>query len=129
MNMIHEQVHHLKFGTGTVTAQDLSTVTVQFTKEYGLKKFLYPAAFRTFLELCSPSAKEQMTNELQLIETQEEKERNSRLAEEVKHRAFLEQKRVPKKRTSVNKRFPKKAPAETEPAEAEQDFTQDFNDN
>jgi len=122
MNIIHEQVNHLKFGTGTVTAQDPSTVTVKFAKEFGLKKFLYPSAFRTFLELCDPSSKEQMVNELQLIQTLEETERNDRLAEEEKHRAFLEQKRVPKKRAPAKKRLPKKAPVETETVAAEQDI-------
>lgn len=122
MNIIHEQVNHLKFGTGTVTAQDPSTVTVKFSKEYGSKKFLYPSAFRTFLELNNPSVKEQMVNELQLIQTLEEAERSDRLAEEEKHRAFLEQKRVPKKRAPAKKRLPKKVPVETETVVAEKNI-------
>jgi len=121
MNIVHEQVSHLKFGTGTITAQDSSTVTVRFSKEYGSKKFLYPSAFKLFLNLCNPSMNEQMGNELQLIQTLAEAARNNRLAEEEKQRTLLEQKAASKKKAPAKKRLPKKSsPPNKEPV-AEQD--------
>ena len=114
MNVIHEQVNHLKFGTGTITAQDSSTVTVKFSKEYGSKKFLYPSAFKLFLDLCDPSIKERMSNELQLIQTLAETERNKRLAEEEKQHTLLEQKTASKKKAPVKKRLLKKYSTEKE---------------
>jgi hypothetical protein len=108
MDLKHEQVTHFKFGTGTITAQDSSTVTVKFSKEYGSKKFLYPSAFQSFLDLCDPSINERMGNELHLIQTLAEAERNKRLAEEEKQRALFEQKAASKKKTPAKKRLPKK---------------------
>lgn len=107
MNIVHEQVNHLKFGTGTITAQDSSTVTVKFSKEYGSKKFLYPSAFKFFLNLCNPSINERMSNELKLIQTLAEIEWNNRLAEEENKRILLEQKAASKKKAPAKKRLPK----------------------
>ena len=119
MNIVHEQVSHLKFGTGTITAQDSSTVTVKFSKEYGSKKFLYPSAFKLFLNLCNPSMNEQMGNELQLIQTLAETERNNRLAEEEKKRTLLEQKAVSQKKAPAKKRLPKKSSPQNKETVAE----------
>lgn len=113
MNVIHEQVNHMKFGTGTITAQDSSTVTVKFLKEYGSKKFLYPSAFIFFLNLNNPSINKRMSNELKLIQTLAETARNNRLAEENK-RTLLEQKAASKKKAPAKKRLPKKSSPEKE---------------
>lgn len=120
MDLIHEQVKHLKFGIGTITAQDSSTVTVRFSQEYGSKRFLYPAVFKSFLDLCDPSANERMGNELKLIQTLAETERNNRLAEEEKQRTMLEQKAASKKKAPAKKRLPKK------PSVKEQEIVQDI---
>jgi len=114
MNVMHEQINHLKFGTGMITAQDSSTVTVKFSKEYGSKKFFYPSAFKSYLALCDPSIKERMSNELQLIQTLAETERNKRLAEEEKQHTLLEQKAASKKKAPVKKRLLKKSSTEKE---------------
>lgn len=121
MNIIHEQVKHLKFGTGTITAQDSSTITVEFVEEYGAKKFLYPSAFKSFLDLCDPSLNNLMNNELQLIQTLAETERNNRLAEEEKQRALLEEKAASKKKAPAKKRPLKKAPTAKKQIAIEQD--------
>ena len=108
MNTMHEQVTHPKFGTGTVIAQDESTVTVKFSKEAGSKKFLYPSAFQSFLELRDPSVKEQMDHELQSVRAAET-ERSIRLVEREKMRAMLEAKSALKKRAAAKRRPPKKS--------------------
>lgn len=112
MDIMNEQVKHLKFGAGTVTAQDETTLTVEFSAEYGSKKFLYPSAFKSFLDLCDPSAKERMGNEIERFQTLAEAERNSRLAEEEKLRTLHEQKAASRKKAPAKKRLPKKLPAE-----------------
>jgi hypothetical protein len=122
MNVMHEQVNHLKFGTGTITAQDSSTVTVKFSKEYGSKKFLYPSAFKSFLNLCNPSINERMGNELKLIQTFAEIERNNRLAEEENKRTLLEQKAASKKKAPAKKRLQKKSSPEKKETVAKQDI-------
>jgi len=106
---MHQQVKHPKFGTGTIAAQDSSTVTVEFSEEYGSKKFLYPSAFKSFLDLCDPSINELMGHELQMLQTLAETERNNRLAEEEKQRTLLEQKAAAKKKAPSKKRLTPKA--------------------
>jgi hypothetical protein len=97
-------VSHPKFGTGTIVAQDSSTITVLFSDEYGAKKFFCPAAFKSFLSLCNPAAKDRMSNELKLTQAFAEIEQNNRLAaEEEKKRALLEQKAALKKRAPAKK--------------------------
>lgn len=108
MNTMREQVSHTKFGAGTVIAQDTTTVTVKFSKEYGDRKFLYPSAFKTYLALLNSSAKEQMDDELKSIRDTAEMEQNSRFMEREKMRAMLEAKNAPKKRAPAKKRAPKK---------------------
>jgi len=113
MNTVREQVNHTKFGAGTVIAQDTTTVTVKFSKEYGSKKFLYPSAFLSFLELLDPSIKEQMDNELQSIRDLAEIEQNTRRIEAEARRAQLDRKKAATKRKApVKKRVAPKAQAE-----------------
>ena len=114
MNIINEQVKHLKFGTGTVTAQDPSTVTVKFSEKYGSKKFLYPSAFKSFLELLDPSAKERMGIELQMIQVLAETEQNNRLAQEKKLRVLLGERAALKKKAPTKRRPPKSRQKETD---------------
>lgn len=70
MNLKNQKVHHRQFGDGVVTEQTPSVITVQFSEEYGPKKFLYPAAFESFLTLDSPALREKMEAELHAIREQ-----------------------------------------------------------
>lgn len=122
MNVIHEQVCHRQFGVGTVIGQTMTTLTVKFCETYGLKKFLYPAAFESFLKMCDPVAKARMDEELRLNREKAEAGRQKRLEEEEKRReeerrVLLEQKRTAaKKRSSAGRtsKKTKKQPADTE---------------
>lgn len=104
MDIINEHASHQKFGIGTIIEQNMTMVTVEFGKEYGIKKFLYPAAFESFLELCDPTAKKLLEKEL--CEIREQKEaKKQRCAEEEMHR-LLEERRslLAHKRTAAKKR-------------------------
>ena len=54
MELLHQQVHHAKFGDGEIVQQAETCVTVAFTAPFEEKHFLYPDAFAAFLTLCDP---------------------------------------------------------------------------
>jgi hypothetical protein len=112
MNMINKQVCHHQFGVGAITSQSMTTVTVKFCTKYGTKKFLYPSAFESFLELCDPAAKAEMDDELHQIRERVEEERRKRAEEDEKRREEERRALLELKRTAAKKRSPaKKAPA------------------
>jgi hypothetical protein len=123
MNVTHEQVNHHQFGIGIITDQTMTTVTVEFCQQHGVKKFLYPSAFELFLELCNPVSQEKVNGELRQIREEIEAERrrceeeNKKIREE-ERLAILEQKRAAaKKRSPAKKRTakPKKQPEDAKP--------------
>lgn len=78
MKLVHEQVHHIKFGVGTVIKQTEDMVEVKFSKEFGNKKFVYPVAFETFLKVCNPISQEKMNDELRQIKEEIDSQRKMR---------------------------------------------------
>jgi hypothetical protein len=111
MNLLHEQVQHQKFGTGVITEQTQSLVSVQFAGQYGTKKFLYPTAFDVHLTLTSPAPRESLENELRQIRQREKTERERRETETERHRleVLLEKKRAAVKKSAPAKKTPAKA--------------------
>lgn len=119
MNIINQQVHHHQFETGTVVNQTETTVTVKFSDKHGTKKFIYPSAFESFLELSSPAAKAKLDDELrQMRDLAEEIRRKRGEEEEIKHeqarRALLEQKRALAKKRPAAKKAPSKVKEQAE---------------
>ncbi|HPD87874.1 MAG TPA: hypothetical protein PLU75_00140 [Oscillospiraceae bacterium] len=104
MNVLNKKITHRQFGAGTVVAQDEETVTILFGEEYGEKKFLYPAAFESFLRLCDPDACEQMDCELRRIRAKTETLR--RLHEAGYQKIWVEKKRklMDQKKAQAQKR-------------------------
>jgi|GEM_PF-363607 len=78
MKLVHEQVHHIKFGVGTVIKQTEDIVEVKFSKEFGNKKFVYPVAFESFLKVCNPVSQEKMNEELRQIKEEIDSQRKMR---------------------------------------------------
>lgn len=103
MNLITEQVQHSRFGLGTILSQTASMVEVRFDDAFGVKKFMYPSAFESFLVLCRPVLRESMDQELTQIREQIEAERRRKLEAEKLHeeavRALLAQHAAAKKAT------------------------------
>ena len=125
MDLMHEQVCHRQFGIGMITSQTVTTVTVKFCKEYGIKKFIYPSAFESFLELYNPVMKKKMEDEFRQTRKQADEERqqsteNDKKRNEEEQRTLLEQKRnAAKKRASAKKALkkPREKPRDPESAE------------
>ncbi|MGE4485100.1 MAG: hypothetical protein AB7C97_08325 [Oscillospiraceae bacterium] len=127
MNLMNEQVRHHQFGIGTITGQTTTTVKVEFCQQQGVKNFLYPSAFESFLELCGPASQALMNDELRQSREQieaarkkREEEKEKRLEEE--QRALLEQKRASAKKRSSAKKIPAKPKRQPEPANERDDI-------
>lgn len=114
MNIVNEPVYHRQFGTGMITEQTATMVTVEFCEEHGTKKFLYPSAFETFLKLINPIVKQKINDELREIREREELERQRRTDEKERRqkeelRILLEQKRAAAKKRSSSAKAKTKA--------------------
>ncbi|MDR0838624.1 MAG: hypothetical protein LBN99_03160 [Oscillospiraceae bacterium] len=113
MKVMKEKVRHHRFGAGAVVKQTETMVTVKFGGEYGEKKFLYPAAFETFLEFENPETQKEIGNEIRLLREQVEAEKRI-LEDENKQQlteqrlVLTEQKRAAAKRLAASKRAPAK---------------------
>lgn len=64
MGLINERVEHPEFGTGKVISQDDNRITIQFSKETGTKRFIYPDAFEKYLTIFNPSAEKKVLADL-----------------------------------------------------------------
>ena len=114
IKLVHEQVHHIKFGVGTVINQTEDVIDVKFSKEFGNKKFVYPESLETFLILCNPESQEKMNSELRQIREEVESQRKMRKDAEQKvlddsRKEILEKKRAATKITTAAKKASKKA--------------------
>ena len=98
MNLLEEKVEHSQFGSGTVIRQSDTRVEVQFGKAYGIKKFVYPSAFISFLTLSDPAAKENLFSEIQaLIETDKRRQADIDRQRDEALRSLLEERSATKK--------------------------------
>jgi hypothetical protein len=109
MNLINETVFHTQFGSGVVTEQTMTRITIKFGEEYGIKKFSYPHAFGAFLELADPAKKHNMQDELRELYQREEQERRQRAEVEerrleAERQIMLEQKRASSKKKSSTRK-------------------------
>jgi len=117
MNLITEQVQHSRFGLGTILGQTASTIEVRFDDAFGIKKFIYPSAFESFLVLCQPALRETMDHELTQIREQLAAERKRQIEADKLHeeavRVLLAQhiaaKKTPKPRAVKAKKAAKTA--------------------
>lgn len=112
MNTTNEQVQHQQYGFGTVVTQTTTMVEVQFKEEPGIKKFIYPSAFESFLELCDPASKKIMDDNLRQIHEQIEQEnirkQNEAEKSRIEERRYtLEHKRTAPKKSVGTKIAPK----------------------
>ncbi|MBP8639505.1 MAG: hypothetical protein KBI01_01205 [Oscillospiraceae bacterium] len=131
MKLVHEQVHHVKYGIGTVIAQTEDIVEVKFSKEFGNKKFVYPVAFETFLKVCNQASQEKMNEELRQIRDEIDSQRKMRREAEQKviddtHREIQAKKRAATKLTTAAKSAEKKA---AKKAKEEADLAKEINDS
>ena len=88
MDLIGKRVTHNKFGEGLITQQEAAYISVQFAAEAELKRFVYPACFKTFLKLLDVDAAAQTAVTLQRHEEQECKKKQQAM-EEAEARFFV----------------------------------------
>ncbi|KXH86948.1 malate synthase [Sporosarcina sp. HYO08] len=89
MNLINEEITHKVFGEGNIVGQEDSIITVDFNE--GIKKFVYPDAFGTFITLNDRNTAKSLKSIILKKEMEEEALEKKR--EEVKMRQALEQQR------------------------------------
>lgn len=99
VNVIDEQVIHSQFGEGKVISQGDSLVEVEFAKEHGVRKFIYPSAFEEYLTISNTALHDSVKNELLLIQEKEDADKKERAQEiqdqwEEKRKALLAEKRA-----------------------------------
>ena len=85
MDVLNATVTHNIFGTGKITQQEESVLTIVFSKPYGKKRFLYPNAFAKHLTFCDTELRPEMEQELlshrmQIAEEQDRVDRAERIA-------------------------------------------------
>ncbi|MDR0851193.1 MAG: hypothetical protein LBN36_01730 [Clostridiales Family XIII bacterium] len=64
LDLSNKEVRHLQLGTGRIIGQTETQVTVAFGGVHGIKKFPYPTAFETFIEMCDPVDQKELEDEL-----------------------------------------------------------------
>lgn len=99
MDLVTKKVKHGKFGVGTIVAQDSSYVSIKFDSETEIKKFIYPACFKSFLTLLDGAAAAQIGS---TIEKQEEANRAQKEKErrEAETRVFQRQQQAKNSRST-----------------------------
>ena len=89
MDLMNEQVTHRSFGTGSVVAFNEEYVEVRFPA--GVKKFVFPDVFGTYLTLADPM----IAKKIEVLKKEVERERH-------KEEAELEKQRAREKRASAS---------------------------
>lgn len=64
MNLLNENVRHKVFGEGKIVRQEGDRIYIQFSEEYGPKKFVYPDAFEQYLKLYHTSLEQSVLEDL-----------------------------------------------------------------
>jgi hypothetical protein len=106
---MNTKIRHTVFGDGMVVNQEADRITVQFSEEYGTKKFVYPNAFDRYLKLSDTNLETVIMGELRskLSHIKEEKEERqlryeeNLVSEKIQHE--LEKKKVAKKKKETAK--------------------------
>ncbi|MCM3636049.1 malate synthase [Paenibacillus camelliae] len=90
MNLINKEITHKVFGNGNIVEQNDSVITVHFND--GIKKFVYPDAFETFISLNDQDT----AKNLQKIIAEKEIEKQAlekKLKEEIEQQVLEQQRR------------------------------------
>ncbi len=65
MNLQNKSVRHIKFGVGKILSYSDCSVEVEFSEEIGVKAFVYPSAFESFLTFAKPELQEAVLEQIQ----------------------------------------------------------------
>lgn len=86
MDLLHATVHHQTFGPGEIVEIGGDFINVSFREQTGIKKFLFPAAFRQHLTLENNSLNAEMAalleqNHIRVAAERQRAERADRIAQ------------------------------------------------
>lgn len=104
MNLIHEQVKHNKFGTGSVISLSEQVIEVQFSEEYGVKMFEYPMAFGRHLVFSKDELQTEIQKEVGVLQQQIDTDKRHRDEEYQKCQEQKETDKLVTKKTTAKKR-------------------------
>lgn len=104
MNLIHEQVKHNKFGTGSVINLSEQVIEVQFSEEYGVKMFEYPMAFGRHLVFSKDELQTEIQKEVGVLQQQIDTDKRHRDEEYQKCQEQKETDKLVTKKTTAKKR-------------------------
>lgn len=91
MNMMNQQVTHIKFGVGQVVGKEDGKINVLFSSGIGQKSFQYPEAFTQFLHMNSSALQDFVLSEYQSKQEQLHRKEAEQLA------AILAERKTPEK--------------------------------
>lgn len=106
MNVVNEQIRHILFGDGKVIYHEADILSIQFSEQYGVKKFLYPDAFEKYLKLQNSKIERWVLMELhdkQARIEEEELKKQQEYEQTIKHKALEKSKRAATKKKSSSK--------------------------
>ncbi|WP_010246267.1 hypothetical protein [Acetivibrio cellulolyticus] len=117
MNIVNEQVSHILYREGKVISQEENTLSIQFSQEYGIKKFVYPDVFEKYLKLKNPEVEVSVLEELKDKQAMLEAKA---LQERQEYEAMLRNREDKKSKSSTRK---KKSPSKSKVAKlADEEF-------
>jgi hypothetical protein len=67
MDILSAQVLHKRYGPGCVIQQSANIITVEFSGQYGVKRFLYPSIFENYMALSSHELQARQLEEIRLL--------------------------------------------------------------
>ncbi|MBW4084281.1 hypothetical protein [Paenibacillus sp. S150] len=103
MNLMNEQVSHVRYGKGTVASHDGGRITVVFPEGAGEKSFLYPEAFEHHLSISDPGIQKKIMKELKLKFEQTAAEKLRQEQQYVEEMDRLAEEKLASKKTSRRK--------------------------
>ncbi len=111
MKIINKKVQHIVFGEGKVVSQETERITVQFSEQYGVKRFIYPDVFGKYMKLTNADLETAVGEELlsKLVQMKEEKEKKEQIYEE--NKASEKLKLETEKKSAAKKSTAKKSKA------------------
>ena len=110
MNLICEQVEHKQYGEGKIIQQTETQITVEFSNQVGIKKFLYPIGFKSFLKLLNTTLQGKLDTQIFKIEEKATEERRVEESAAEEERLEEKKKRIELRRKAAKRALAKKIP-------------------
>lgn len=111
MNLIDEKVQHSQFGIGRITSNSGNIIKVEFDEDTGEKKFSYPEAFESYLQMCNPESQEYVSKKLGELHKEISKERIEKELERLRDAEKMSLEKAALKKAALKKKAAEKLAA------------------